>query len=345
MQPGAPVIHDEPDAVGIADAGRNIAVKIHASLRRRGAGAGRGRSRLRAHYHVHQVQQASIEPHIVVTYWDEDERMVIRTSTQVPFHVRRMIAPLIGLPVKRIRVIKPRIGGGFGGKQEMLIEDLVRPSDHRHRAAGALRVQPRAGVHQRPLAPPDDRSPTAPASPRWHADTRWTCTCLQHRRLWHPRADRVQRVRVARAGHLSLPQHAVHCRGRLHQPPDAGRVPRLRRAAGRVRAGKPDGGDRRGAGLDPVEFRLKNCGALRRPAADHARRWARAKETVEPASGAELRAGAVRGQGAAAIAWDRKRPGLARDPAQPHIRRGLGWPSACTAPPSPGWTWARPASR
>jgi putative selenate reductase molybdopterin-binding subunit len=75
-------------------------------------------------YHVQQVQQASIEPHIVVTYWDEDERMVIRTSTQVPFHVRRMIAPLIGLPVKRIRVIKPRIGGGFGGKQEMLIEDL-----------------------------------------------------------------------------------------------------------------------------------------------------------------------------------------------------------------------------
>ena len=36
-----------------------------------------------------------------------------------------MVAPLLGLPVKRIRVIKPRIGGGFGGKQEMLIEDIV----------------------------------------------------------------------------------------------------------------------------------------------------------------------------------------------------------------------------
>ena len=75
-------------------------------------------------YRVHQVQQASIEPHDVITWWDEDDRLVIRTSTQVPFHVRRMVAPLIGLPVKRIRVIKPRIGGGFGGKQEMLIEDL-----------------------------------------------------------------------------------------------------------------------------------------------------------------------------------------------------------------------------
>ncbi len=45
-------------------------------------------------------------------------------STQVPFHVRRIIAPLLGIPVRRIRVIKPRIGGGFGGKQEILIEDL-----------------------------------------------------------------------------------------------------------------------------------------------------------------------------------------------------------------------------
>jgi putative selenate reductase molybdopterin-binding subunit len=75
-------------------------------------------------YRVHQVQQAAIEPHVCITYWDEDDRLVVRTSTQVPFHVRRMLAPLVDLPVSRIRVIKPRIGGGFGGKQEMLIEDL-----------------------------------------------------------------------------------------------------------------------------------------------------------------------------------------------------------------------------
>ena len=60
----------------------------------------------------------------MLSWWDEDDRLVIRTSTQVPFHVRRMVAPLLGLPVKKIRVMKPRIGGGFGGKQEMLIEDL-----------------------------------------------------------------------------------------------------------------------------------------------------------------------------------------------------------------------------
>ena len=76
-------------------------------------------------FRVHQVQQCPMEPHVAVAWLDEDERMVIRTATQVPFHVRRMIAPLIEMPVRDIRVIKPRIGGGFGAKQEMLIEDIV----------------------------------------------------------------------------------------------------------------------------------------------------------------------------------------------------------------------------
>ena len=66
-----------------------------------------------------------IEPHVVVTYWDEDDRLVIRSSTQVPFHIRRMLSPVLGLPAKRIRVLKPRVGGGFGGKQEILIEDVA----------------------------------------------------------------------------------------------------------------------------------------------------------------------------------------------------------------------------
>src|SRR4030095_5027383 len=75
-------------------------------------------------YRVPYVQQASIEPHISITWLDEDHRLMVRTSTRVPFHARRIIAPLLGVPVRRIRVIKPRIGGGFGGKQEILIEDL-----------------------------------------------------------------------------------------------------------------------------------------------------------------------------------------------------------------------------
>jgi putative selenate reductase molybdopterin-binding subunit len=124
MQPGAPVIHDEPDTTDIHDASRNIVHHIHARVGDAEAQWARADRIFEGEYRVHQVQQTSIEPHVVVTWWDEDDRLVIRTSTQVPFHVRRMVAPLLGLPMKKIRVIKPRIGGGFGGKQEMLIEDL-----------------------------------------------------------------------------------------------------------------------------------------------------------------------------------------------------------------------------
>lgn len=121
----APVIHDEPDAWKIQDASRNIVCEVHAGIGDAEKAWAEADLIVEGEYHVHQVQQASIEPHVVISYWDEDERLVIRTSTQVPFHVRRMVAPLIGLPVAKIRVIKPRIGGGFGGKQEMLIEDLA----------------------------------------------------------------------------------------------------------------------------------------------------------------------------------------------------------------------------
>lgn len=123
--PGAPVIHDEEDTVGIHDANRNIVHHIYAESGAVDKGFEES-SRVFEHtYYVHQVQQVPIEPHIAISWWDSDERMVIRTSTQVPFHTRRMVAPLLGLPVGKIRVIKPRIGGGFGAKQEMLIEDIV----------------------------------------------------------------------------------------------------------------------------------------------------------------------------------------------------------------------------
>ncbi len=124
MQPGAPVIHDESDAWEIHDAQRNIAIHIHVDHGDVDAALASAAHVYESEYRVQQVQQVSIEPHVALSWWDEDDRLVIRTSTQVPFHVRRMVAPLVGLPVRRIRVVKPRIGGGFGGKQEMLIEDL-----------------------------------------------------------------------------------------------------------------------------------------------------------------------------------------------------------------------------
>lgn len=125
IKEGAPVIHDEPGMEGAHDPARNISHYIEAEVGDVEQGFEQADFIFEQTYRVHQVQQTPIEPHIAISYWDSDERLVIRSSTQVPFHARRMVAPLLGLPVKRIRVIKPRIGGGFGAKQEMLIEDIV----------------------------------------------------------------------------------------------------------------------------------------------------------------------------------------------------------------------------
>jgi putative selenate reductase molybdopterin-binding subunit len=127
MNPNAVRIHDEPEYVNFAESNptKNLAAEIEFELGNVADGFAQADFVFEDEYVVPKVQQASIEPHVVVTYWDEDDRLVIRTSTQVPFHARRILAPVLQLPPKRIRVIKPRIGGGFGGKQEVLIEDVA----------------------------------------------------------------------------------------------------------------------------------------------------------------------------------------------------------------------------
>lgn len=126
MNPDAIRIHDEPEYVNFADSNpeKNLAAHIRIDIGDVEKGFKEADHIFEAEYEVPKVQQVSIEPHVCITYWDEDDRLVIRTSTQVPFHVRRMLAPVLNLPVKRIRVVKPRIGGGFGGKQEVLMEDV-----------------------------------------------------------------------------------------------------------------------------------------------------------------------------------------------------------------------------
>ena len=127
MDEGAPILHDEPEYVNFdaSDPSRNIAAEIRIDIGDVEKGFAEADRIFEGDYDVPKVQQAHIEPHVVLTYWDEDDRLVITTSTQVPFHVRRQIAPVLDLPIKRIRVIKPRIGGGFGGKQEVLVEDVA----------------------------------------------------------------------------------------------------------------------------------------------------------------------------------------------------------------------------
>jgi putative selenate reductase molybdopterin-binding subunit len=124
---GAPILHDENEYVNFADSNpqKNLAAEIRIDIGNVEQGFSEADEIIEGDYTVSKVQQTHLEPHVVITYWDADDRLVIRTSTQVPFHIRRVLAPVLKLPVKKIRVIKPRIGGGFGGKQEILIEDIA----------------------------------------------------------------------------------------------------------------------------------------------------------------------------------------------------------------------------
>lgn len=60
---------------------------------------------------------AMLETHSSNSRLDDKNRLVIYTSTQTPFHMRRIMSYVLDMPVSQIRVIKPRVGGGFGGKQ------------------------------------------------------------------------------------------------------------------------------------------------------------------------------------------------------------------------------------
>ena len=123
MKPGAPVIHDEKDSKNIPDAKRNIAAKFDFEVKN-GEWFADADHVVEKTYRIPYFQHCAIEPHTTICYFDHQNRLIIRTSTQVPFHVRRIVAQALNLSVKDIRVIKPRIGGGFGSKQEVL-EDVV----------------------------------------------------------------------------------------------------------------------------------------------------------------------------------------------------------------------------
>ena len=67
-------------------------------------------------------QQAMMETFRASAQLDAYGRLTVISSTQVPFHVRRNVATALGIPKNQVRVIKPRIGGGFGAKQTMVCE-------------------------------------------------------------------------------------------------------------------------------------------------------------------------------------------------------------------------------
>ncbi len=333
MEPDAPVIHDEPEYVDFADsdAKRNLAARIHIDIGDVEKGFQEADYVFEGVYEVPKVQQAHIEPHVAVTYWDEDDRLVIRTSTQVPFHVRRQLAPVLGLPIKRIRVVKPRIGGGFGGKQEVLIEDVAahltiatgRPVLYEYsreeefiaaRSRHPMKIKMKTGVKS-------DGTVTANAMKVLTDTGAYGCHAL---------------TVTGNTGHKSM---ALYVGDGAYR-----KQPNIQFTADIVYTNHPPAGAYRGygvpqgywpverhmekisqqLGIEPLEFRLKN--ALRAGELHpFSTAWSEGREprpeTIETCGLEEC----VR-QGRAAINWDEKfdNPKWRQSRDKPYLRRGIG---------------------
>jgi putative selenate reductase molybdopterin-binding subunit len=333
MKDGAVRLHDEPEYVNFeeSDPSRNIAAHIHIDIGDVEKGFAEADHIFEQEYVVPKVQQASIETHVVITHWDEDDRLVIRTSTQVPFHVRRQLAPVLKLPIKRIRVVKPRIGGGFGGKQEVMIEDVAahltiatgRPVIYEYtreeefiaaRSRHPMRVRMKTGVKS-------DGTVTANAMYALSDTGSYGCHAL---------------TVAGNTGHKAMALYVGD--GAYREKPNIQFITDV------VYTNVPPSGAFRGygvpqgfwpverhmeriartLGMDPIEFRLKN--ALRQGELQpFSTAWSEGREPspeIIQTNGLEE---CVR-QGRAAIGWDQKYGNVEwqKVPGQPHLRKGIG---------------------
>ncbi|CAM5634609.1 xanthine dehydrogenase subunit D [Streptomyces tanashiensis] len=131
MRPGAPRLHgDKGPEARIARAENNVAGEVHGEIGDVERGFAEADVVYEETFRTQRVQHASLETHGCVAYFEpkEDgpgERLTVRSSTQTPFLTRRALCALYGMPEDEVRVVAGRVGGGFGGKQEMLTEDVV----------------------------------------------------------------------------------------------------------------------------------------------------------------------------------------------------------------------------
>ena len=333
MQPGAPILHDEPEYVdfGESDPRRNLAAAIRIDIGDVSRGFAEADRIIEGDYIVPKVQQGHLEPHVVVTYWDENDRLVIRTSTQVPFHARRILAPVLGLPVKRIRVIKPRIGGGFGGKQEVMIEDVAA-----HLTIATRRPVIFEYTREEEFIAARSRHPM-----RFHMKTGvkndGTITANEMDVLTDTGAYGCHAVTVTgNTGHKAMAMYVGD--GVYRQSPN------IRFYADIVYTNHPPAGAYRGYGvpqgfwavdrhmekiarllkLDPVEFRLKNAvraGELHPFSTAWSEGRAPTPEIIQTCGLEECAR-----QGKSAIGWDEKINNASWHlvPGKPHLRKGIG---------------------
>ncbi|WP_420967549.1 molybdopterin-dependent oxidoreductase [Bradyrhizobium sp. B120] len=123
---GAPAIHpDKTTAHRVANAARNIVAEKHGEFGDVTRGFAEAAVTYEGTFTTQRVQHAALETHGGLAWLDASGVLNVRSSTQVPFLTRRALASLFELPTDKVRVFCERVGGGFGGKQEMLVEDIL----------------------------------------------------------------------------------------------------------------------------------------------------------------------------------------------------------------------------
>ena len=123
MSKGAPVIHDKGAESRIRRPGQNILLEIHGNVGDVETGFKAADVIHEATYTTHRVQHAQLETHCSIT-WLDNGRLNVRTSSQTPYITKQKLCYIFDLMPESVRVFCERVGGGFGGKQEVLTEDI-----------------------------------------------------------------------------------------------------------------------------------------------------------------------------------------------------------------------------
>ncbi len=124
MAPGAPLLHAKDGDSHIQHAEKNVVLEIHGEVGSVDAGFAEADAVYEATYEASRQQHVHLETMQSITWRDEGGRLHVRTSVQGPFIVKGKLCYLFGILPADLHVFTERVGGGFGGKQDMMSEDL-----------------------------------------------------------------------------------------------------------------------------------------------------------------------------------------------------------------------------
>ena len=116
MKPGAPVIHEE------------VPNNVSATIRKEFGNVEKAFSEsdfvFEDTFETQAVNHCPLEPQAALAMVDHSGKVTLWSSTQIPFFLRRNLANTLDIPESKVRVIKPKVGGGFGQKIDLYAKDF-----------------------------------------------------------------------------------------------------------------------------------------------------------------------------------------------------------------------------